>query len=180
MFSLGRSRPQSIATGNFNSDNFMDIVVANYGTLTITVSKLDIAVDSTGANSLPCCIALGDLNSDGQLDIAVANCGTNNVNVLFGYHSGTFEKNISILNDFVTHPQYVAIADFDNDTSWSKVHVAKKGKYKLYSQCVFASKTAIISDISKKAFSRRKLHDFSAAFQSFVTGSSKKVSGQFQ
>ena len=87
------------AVGDFNSDNRLDIVVANvnggnvgvfigYGDGTFS----DMIPYLTGSHSGPVSVAVSDFNNDGRLDIAVANSGTDNIGVLFGNGNGTFSS----------------------------------------------------------------------------------------
>ena len=91
------SLPNSIATGNFNNDNQLDIVVANSGTDNVLVllgdgngSFVMETIYTTGMNSHPYFIAVSDLNNDTQLDIVVVNSKANNLGVFFGYGNGSF------------------------------------------------------------------------------------------
>src|SRR5205807_1584886 len=68
--------PDSIASGDFNRDGKLDLVVANYSSVVLSVllgngngtfqPKVDYAVDF-GASS----VAVGDFNHDGKLDLVV-------------------------------------------------------------------------------------------------------------
>ena len=89
------SNPYSVATADLNADGRPDLVVANYGSGTVSVllgngdgtfgAKTDF-----GAGSDPQSVAIADLNGDGRPDLAVANWGSNTVSVLLGNGDGTF------------------------------------------------------------------------------------------
>ncbi len=82
-YSVGEnSWPMSIASGDFNSDDQLDIVIANFadqsvGTF-ISYYEADFAMQkkySTGSGSRLSSLAVGDLNKDNILDIVVINLG---------------------------------------------------------------------------------------------------------
>ena len=116
------SGPYSIATGDFNNDNRLDIVVANYGTNNVGVflgygngTFSSQTTYSTGNGSGPSSIAVGDFNNDNRLDIVVANYGTNNVGVFLGYGNGTFSSQITFSTGSDSGPWSITIGDFNND-----------------------------------------------------------------
>src|SRR5439155_19195813 len=84
----GGAGPRSVAIGDVNEDGILDLVVANFGSNTISVllgtgtgsfaAKTDLA---TGAGTRPFSVAIGDLNGNGQRDLAVANVNANTVSV---------------------------------------------------------------------------------------------------
>ncbi|CAF1245157.1 unnamed protein product [Adineta steineri] len=76
------SHPYSIATHDFNGDNFLDIVVANHGSHSVGVllghgngSFSHSTIYSIG-NSIPIAVAIGDMNNDNYTDLVVTNNGT--------------------------------------------------------------------------------------------------------
>ncbi|CAF4788514.1 unnamed protein product, partial [Rotaria sp. Silwood2] len=78
--------------GDFNNDNWSDIVVANYNTNNVGIflgyadgSFGNQTIFFTGSNSHPTSVAVGDFNNDNQLDVTVANFGANNVGILIGH-----------------------------------------------------------------------------------------------
>ena len=96
------SYPIAVAVGDFNNDDRLDIVVANYDTNNVGVllgygngSFSIVKTYSTGEGSTPYAVTVSDFNNDGQLDIVVANYGTDNVGILFGYGNGTFENQVT-------------------------------------------------------------------------------------
>ncbi|CAF1186071.1 unnamed protein product [Rotaria sordida] len=116
------SIPFSLAVGNFNNDNNLDIAIANYGTNNIGIllgygnaSFASQQIYTTLPNSNPSSIAVGDFNNDNQLDIIVANNGTGNIGIFLGHSNGTFlaQKEYSI--GFNSHPQYITVGDINKD-----------------------------------------------------------------
>ncbi|CAF2552884.1 unnamed protein product [Rotaria sp. Silwood2] len=116
------SVPYSIDVNDFNNDNNLDIVVANYGTNNIGIflgrgngdfeSQMTY---STNMNSNPTSVAVGDFNNDNHLDIVVANNGTGNLGIFFGFGNGTFAKQTIYSLGSNSYPQYVAVGDFNGD-----------------------------------------------------------------
>ncbi|MBI3608336.1 MAG: VCBS repeat-containing protein [Nitrospirae bacterium] len=91
------SNPLSIASGRFDPDVNLDVVVANFVTSTLSILR----GDGTGTFSTPATIssdiasplgvAVADFNQDGYDDIAVANSGNVTVVVFMGVGDGTFQ-----------------------------------------------------------------------------------------
>jgi predicted nucleotidyltransferase len=83
------SDPVSIAVNDLNKDNYLDLVVANWGSNDVWVflgmgngTFFKPTVYSIGYNARPQSVAIGDINNDDMLDIVVANYGTNYVEIL--------------------------------------------------------------------------------------------------
>jgi hypothetical protein len=89
-------QPSAVATGDFNSDGKLDLVVANKASndLTILLGNGDgtfiPAASRITVGSSPDAIAVADFNRDGRLDLAVANYGDGTVTILLGNGDGTF------------------------------------------------------------------------------------------
>ena len=89
-------QPVAIATADFNSDGFADLVVANAGSNNVSVLTtlgaagwLQQAVNLP-AGQYPDAVVAGDFNNDGKADFAVANRDDNTVMVFLGNGDGTF------------------------------------------------------------------------------------------
>ena len=124
------SIPYSLAIGDFNKDNQLDIAVANYGTNNIVIllgygngSFVNQNIYTTDVNSNPSSIAVGDLNNDNHLDIIVANNGTGNIGIFIGYGNGTFAEQLTFSISFNSHPQYITVGNFDQDNQLDVVVV---------------------------------------------------------
>jgi hypothetical protein len=116
------SEPNSITTGDFNNDNRLDIVVANYGTNNVGVflgydngTFSSQSTYLTGSGSNPYWVAVGDLNNDGYPDIAVVNYGTSNIGIFIAYGNGSFRTEMTKSTSDPSNPQSVAVADFNDD-----------------------------------------------------------------
>ncbi|NER03550.1 MAG: VCBS repeat-containing protein, partial [Okeania sp. SIO3C4] len=89
--------PLGMATADFDKDGKQDIVVANSGTDSDTVSVLFgdgrggvLATSTFGVGGKPAYVAVGDFNGDRNPDIATTNFEDDNVAVLLGDGRGTF------------------------------------------------------------------------------------------
>src|SRR5579885_94872 len=115
-FYAAGSLPEAIAAGNFNSDMFPDLVVANYGSGNVSV-LLNSGTGTFGGpintpvGPQPRSIAVGDFNHDGKLDIAVATSA--GVAVLFGSGTGLFCSPVTYPAGAT--PYYVVAGDFNGD-----------------------------------------------------------------
>ena len=91
------SSPVSVISADLNTDDHLDLIVANSGTNNVGIffgkgnnEFSDQQVLTTGIRSHPISIVAGHFNSDKVLDIAVTNYGTNNVGVFFNLGNGAF------------------------------------------------------------------------------------------
>ena len=82
----------SLDLGDFNEDNYLDIVIANYETDTIGIflgygngSFENQKTYTTTRGSNPSSVAIGDFNNDNHSDIAVANTNIGSVGLFFGF-----------------------------------------------------------------------------------------------
>jgi len=113
---------RSVAVGDFNNDNWSDIVVANraINSIAVFLGHGDGRFGSqtmypTGSYSTPYMVAVGDFNNDHRLDIAVANVGTNNIGIFMGFGNGSFTSQI-LISTGSSRPFWIHIADLNNDT----------------------------------------------------------------
>jgi hypothetical protein len=114
--------PFSVATGDFNLDGKLDLVVANSDSHNLTVLLCDGSGGFTQAVGSPVAtgpfprfVAVGDLNLDGKPDLVVTNFTSNNVTILLGNGSGGFMQPAGSPVDVGTAPLGVAVGDFDLD-----------------------------------------------------------------
>ena len=125
--------PISIAIGDLNNDNQLDIVSANFGSNSFSV--LLGCVNGTFFNPLnyfiadgsqPRAIAITDFNNDNRLDIVVTSPSIDNVVVFFGYASESFLFAPPTSTGFSSQPTSIAVGDFNRDTRLDVV-VANNG-----------------------------------------------------
>jgi hypothetical protein len=116
------SFPYSVAIGDFNNDNQMDVAVANYGTDNIGIflgQRNDILASqitfSTNLGSGPYFITVSNLNNDDQLDIIVANYHADNIGIFLGYVNGTFAIQETYFLGLGSNPCSVASGYIDPD-----------------------------------------------------------------
>ncbi|MBD2194384.1 cadherin-like domain-containing protein [Calothrix anomala] len=111
------SYPRAVAVGDFNSDNKLDVVVANELTDNISV----LLGNGTGGfgtptnfavGDNPSSVVVGDFNSDGKLDLAVANYLSSNISILLGNGTGGFD---TPTNFAALYPRSIKLGDFNND-----------------------------------------------------------------
>ena len=116
------SYPRSVAIGDFNNDNRLDIVVANtysynfgvflsYGNGTFS-SQVTF---STGSGSYPYDVAVGDFNNDSRLDVTIVNYYTDNIGIFLGYGNGAFSNQTTYSTGSGSAPCSVTVSDLNND-----------------------------------------------------------------
>lgn len=123
--------PNSIVVGDIDRDGKTDIVVANYGSSTLSVlqntgtagsitaasfaPKVDFATDTN-----PFALALGDADGDGKIDLVTANSTANTVSVLRNTSTTGSISNASFATktDFIAsgYPVDVTLGDLDGDS----------------------------------------------------------------
>lgn len=77
-------------------------------------------------DSCPYQFTVGDVNQDDHLDIIVANSGTDTIGIFLGYGDATFAGQTLYSTGFGSHPNSVAVGDFNNNTL-SDIVVANYG-----------------------------------------------------
>jgi hypothetical protein len=114
--------PEAIAVGLLNHDPFLDLVVANGGSNSVSILLGN--GDGTFADPVnydvgtyPWFVTLADLNVDGNLDIVVSNHDSADLTVLLGAGDGTFQFSgtIPLGVPGTDMPFSVAVADFNAD-----------------------------------------------------------------
>ncbi|CAF1079327.1 unnamed protein product [Adineta steineri] len=117
-YSVG-TKPLAVAIADVNSDNKPDIVVANYGSGTVSIplnaGNGTFNTQTTypvGTN--PYSVAVVDVNNDNKPDIIVTNFGSSSVGVLLNAGSGTFSPptNYTVGGN----PLSVVVVDVNSDT----------------------------------------------------------------
>ncbi|CAF4205255.1 unnamed protein product, partial [Rotaria sp. Silwood2] len=83
------SSPHSVAVGDFDNDNILDIVIASYGTNELGVlhghgngTFSSLILISVNYGSHPSSVVVGDFNNDKKLDFAVANDDTDSLSIM--------------------------------------------------------------------------------------------------
>ncbi len=113
-FSVG-SLPKGVTRGDLNGDGYLDLVVANSGSNTISSMLGDgggifsVPAITTVVGQAPTDVALAFFNSDAWLDAAVVNTNANNVTLLLGDGHGRF----STLGDYGVRNAPISIAAGD-------------------------------------------------------------------
>lgn len=109
--------PSSVAVGDFNNDDSLDIISSN-GVVSLIPGNgngtFGVRQDLTLGGSNPQQVVPIDIDNDGDLDIVTANIGSDDVSVLLNDGNGNFpaqEFAIGVDAD----PISVAVGDIDND-----------------------------------------------------------------
>ena len=115
------SYPSSIALGDLNGDNVIDIAVVNY------VSKKLVVLLGIGDGAFteqtsygvsldfaPIVVGLGDFNNDRRSEIVVLYDNSANLDVFAVLNIGSFENQVTYLTG--NRPGFIAVDDFNNDS----------------------------------------------------------------
>ncbi|CAF1255225.1 unnamed protein product, partial [Adineta ricciae] len=116
------SNPSGLALGDVNDDNYLDIIVTNFGNDNVGILGGDgnggfALVQSyqllTGAG--PKAVIIGDFNNNSRWDIIVTESGLGLVNLLVRYIGAEFQTELTYTTGSGTRPYGVAVYDLNND-----------------------------------------------------------------
>jgi hypothetical protein len=114
------NQPVAIAYGDFNQDGKMDLVVANFGSNSISVligngdGTFKSAVNYTVGHG-PYAVARANFNSDKYPDLVVVNETDKTVGILINNGDGTFAPQVAYPTTLTGAPSSVAIGDYNGD-----------------------------------------------------------------
>jgi FG-GAP-like repeat len=95
-YTVGKNSTGVIAT-DFNNDNEMNLVAANYGDTTVTVllsheNQIFSTSTTCPVGLRPQFLTSADYNNDHKLDLIVANAGDNSISLFLGIGDGIFQS----------------------------------------------------------------------------------------
>jgi hypothetical protein len=125
--------PGIVATGDFNRDGNLDLVMTNPSGISILLGNGDGTFGmSTSYNTgnLPFFVAVGDFNGDGKLDLAVSDAMANTISILLGNGDGTFQP----LVDYSAgpFPVNILVTDFNHDGKADLAVLDNNSKISIY------------------------------------------------
>ena len=115
--------PSTVAVGNFDTDSFPDLAVANEGSDNVSIRfgaapTSGMPVFSAATNhpvgDRPTDVAVGDFQGDTDPDLAVTNDGSDNVSILMGAPGGAFAAATNY--GTADHPSSVLVGNFAGDS----------------------------------------------------------------
>ena len=116
------SLASSIAAGDINGDDRMDLVVAYPDEDQVLVlfsdgtgSFIEQIILSTEPGSYPSFVTVHDINNDTQSDIIIANRYGHNIGVFLGSRNGSYLQSLFFSTSFESSPIVVVLADFNGD-----------------------------------------------------------------
>ena len=125
----------SVAAGDFNGDQNIDVVLADFGSSRILIllgygngSFEYVQSYTTDDNGRPKFVVVDDFNNDKYLDIATANYATNNVGIFLGYGNGSFFEQTTFFTGDASLPYRMAVGHINNDSCLDIV-VATEGSH---------------------------------------------------
>jgi RHS repeat-associated protein len=117
--------PQSVSIGDFDGDGKSDLVVANWGTVSIlrntslAIASISFAtaIDYTAASGSYPSVSIGDLDGDGKLDFAITDFDNNIVSIFRNTSTGIGSISFAAKVTYPTgtQPESVSIGDLDGD-----------------------------------------------------------------
>ncbi|CAF3390532.1 unnamed protein product [Rotaria socialis] len=138
------SDPYSVAVGDFNNDNQLDITTANYGTNNLCVflgfgngSFSNLTSYSTESGSTPTSDAVGDISNDTLYDLivthysidSIANYHSDNIALFLGFGNGSFRSAILYSTGLDSGPYSVLVGNFNSDDRLDVVSANNAANY---------------------------------------------------
>ena len=156
---LAGSNPSSIAIGDFNNDQHLDIVVSNNGTGNLGIffgfgngTFQQQQTYEIGSKSYPQYVNVGDLNGDHQLDIVAVDSINNQIHIIPGFGNGSFDVITTYDGISESNPFCVALGGL-NKNNQTDIVVANPGINNIlilidYFVIPSARKTILFSELS--------------------------------
>lgn len=116
---FGTTNHFDLASSDFNEDGYKDMLVVNYGDISILLGNGSgsFSVPVTySVSGLPVDVVITDFNNDGNVDLAVSNNGSlGNISILFGSGTGSFGAPINYSVTTSTTLGEIDNGDLNND-----------------------------------------------------------------